>query len=73
MAKITIVRVLLALAFSHSWKLWQKDVKNAFLHGELDRYIYMDQPKGFERQSHPNYVQAKDGALWFKASTMSMV
>ena len=32
------------------------DVKNAFLHGELDKDIYMGQPKGFESQSHPNYV-----------------
>lgn len=32
-AKITRVRVLLALAASKSWKLWQMDVKMAFLHG----------------------------------------
>ena len=29
-AKITIVRVLLALAACKSWKLWQMDVKNVF-------------------------------------------
>ena len=50
-AKITTVRILLALATSHTWKLWQMDVKNAFLHGKLDRDIFMDQPKGFESQS----------------------
>ena len=40
------------------------DVKNALLHGELDRDIYMDQPKGFESQSHPNYVCKLKKALY---------
>lgn len=55
-AKITTVRVLLALAARKYWRLLQMDVKNAFLHGELDREIYMEQPGGFESKAHPSYV-----------------
>ena len=55
-AKITTVRVLLTLAGCKSWKLWQMDVKNVFLHGELDKDIYMEQPRGFESEIHPEYV-----------------
>ena len=46
-AKITTVRFLLSLAACKFWKLCQMDVKNAFLHGEFDKDIYMEQPKGF--------------------------
>ena len=50
-AKITIVRVLIALAASKSKKLWQMDVKNTFLDGELDQEVYMEQPKRFESKA----------------------
>ena len=46
-AKIASVRVFLALTASKSWNLWQTDVKNAFLNGDLDREVYMEQPEGF--------------------------
>ena len=50
-AKITIIRVLIALAASKSKKLWQMDVKNTFLDGELDQEVYMEQPKRFESKA----------------------
>ncbi|KAE8733549.1 hypothetical protein F3Y22_tig00001120pilonHSYRG00173 [Hibiscus syriacus] len=63
-AKLTTVRVLLALAANKDWNLWQMDVKNAFLHGELDREIYMTQPMGFQSQDHPEYVCKLRKALY---------
>ncbi|KAM1630317.1 hypothetical protein ACFX2K_018465 [Malus domestica] len=63
-AKLTTVRVLLALAANKDWNLWQMDVKNAFLHGELDREIYMIQPMGFQSQDHPEYVCKLRKALY---------
>ena len=46
-ARLTTIRVLLALAASHGLFVHQMDVKTAFLNGELDEEIYMDQPDGF--------------------------
>nr|AAT58810.1 putative polyprotein [Oryza sativa Japonica Group] len=46
-ARLTTIRVLLSLAASHGLLVHQMDVKTAFLNGELDEEIYMDQPDGF--------------------------
>jgi hypothetical protein len=46
-ARLNTIHVLLSLAASHSLLVHQMDVKTAFLNGELDEEIYMDQPNGF--------------------------
>ena len=46
-AKMNTVRILLSLAANYGWELQQFDVKNAFLHGDLEKEIYMDVPPGY--------------------------
>ena len=46
-ARFEILQLLLSLAVLHDWELEALDVKTAFLFGELDEEIYMEQPEGF--------------------------
>ena len=42
-----MVRMLISLATHHSWKIYQLDVKSAFLNGILEEEVYVEQPEGF--------------------------
>jgi hypothetical protein len=57
-AKMNIVRILLSLAANYGWDLQQFDVKNAFLHGELEEEIYMEVPPG-HRNNLPAHTVCK--------------
>ena len=40
-AKIASVRLLLSMVVVRSWPLFQLDIKNVFLHGDLTKEVYM--------------------------------
>ncbi|KAK1621154.1 hypothetical protein QYE76_026671 [Lolium multiflorum] len=63
-ARLESIRILLAYASHHNFKLQQMDVKSAFLTGPLHEVVYVKQPPGFEDPDFPNHVYKLDKALY---------
>ena len=55
-AKIASVRLLLSMATMGSWPLFQLDIKNVFLHGDLVEKLYMEQPLDFVAQGESGLI-----------------
>jgi hypothetical protein len=55
-ARLTTIRVLLSLAASYGLLVHHMDVKTAFLNGELEEEISMDQPDGFVSKGQEGMV-----------------
>jgi len=63
-AKFTSIRCILALAALEDMEIHQMDMKTAFLNGELEKEIYMEQPQGFMHQGGEQcIVRAFDGEV----------
>ncbi|GJZ91392.1 retrotransposon protein, putative, ty1-copia subclass [Tanacetum coccineum] len=52
-AKIKSIRIILAIAAFHNNKIWQMDVKTAFLNRKLTKDVFMAQPEDFESAKYP--------------------
>ncbi|CAL5368351.1 unnamed protein product [Camellia sinensis] len=58
------IRLVLALAAKNSWPIFQMDVKSAFLHGDLQEQVYVDQPPGYVQQGNVKKVYKLKKALY---------
>jgi hypothetical protein len=56
--------MLLAYAASKGFKLYQMDVKSAFLNGYIEEEVYVRQPPGFENPKYSNHVYKLHKSLY---------
>ncbi|GKF07325.1 retrovirus-related pol polyprotein from transposon TNT 1-94 [Tanacetum coccineum] len=63
-ARLESIRILLAYACALDFKLYQMDVKSAFLNGFINEEVYVVQPPGFINFAKPNYVYRLKKALY---------
>ena len=63
-ARLESIRILLAIASHMNFKLYQMDVKSAFLNGMLQEEVYVEQPKGFVDPYRPDDVYKLKRALY---------
>jgi hypothetical protein len=53
-ARLEVIRILLAFTASKGFKLYQIDVKSDFLNGVVQEEVYVRQPPGFESSKYPD-------------------
>ena len=62
--RITFIRLLIAIAAIFYLKIHQMDVKIAFLNRDLEKEIYIDQPKGFVEPGQESKVCKLNKSLY---------
>jgi hypothetical protein len=63
-ARLESIRILQAYVAHHSFRLFQMDVKSAFLNGPIKEEVYVEQPPGFEDERYPDHVCKLSKALY---------
>ncbi|GJS66133.1 retrovirus-related pol polyprotein from transposon TNT 1-94 [Tanacetum coccineum] len=63
-ARLESIGMLLAYAYALDFKLFQMDVKSAFLNGFINEEVYVAQPPGFIDFEKPNHVYKLKKALY---------
>jgi hypothetical protein len=55
-ARYISIKTIIDLAGKMKWKLYQMDVKTAFLNGVIEKEVYIEQPQGFEVKDKKSHV-----------------
>jgi hypothetical protein len=63
-ARLESICILLAYATYHGFKLYQMDVKSAFLNGPIKEEVYVEQPPGFQDSEYPTHVYKLSKVLY---------
>jgi hypothetical protein len=63
-ARLESIRRLIAYATHHDFKLYQMDVKSAFLNGPIQELVFIEQPLKFEDPMKPNHAYQLHKALY---------
>jgi hypothetical protein len=63
-ARLESFCIILAYATYHCFKIYQMDVKIAFLNGPIKEEVYVEQRPGFEYSEYPNHVYKLSKALY---------
>jgi hypothetical protein len=58
------IQFILSYACSKNIEVYQMDVKSAFLNGEHEEEVYIEQPEGFQLSENENYVCKLKKALY---------
>jgi hypothetical protein len=63
-ARLEAIRILLVFSVAKGFKLYQMDVRSAFLNGVLEDEVFVRQPLGFESEKYPHRVYKLRKALY---------
>jgi len=63
-ARLEVVKLLLAFSSIKGFRLFQIDVNSAFLNGYINEEVFVSQPPGFEDYKNPKHVYKLKKALY---------
>ena len=71
-ARMNSIRILFSIVVNLLCSLFQLDIIDVFLYGDLQEEVYMEQPPGYVAQGKTS-LQSKEGYIWAQAESKGVV